>query len=188
LKSVLISIRPYWCGLIANGQKTIEVRKTRPKLETPFKCYIYCTQYLRNGVYLTPKALCGVGKAIAEFVCDEIYMLAPTNEAPEQVDVEAESCLTREQIVKYLRCKGYAWHISNLKIYDKPRELNNYTKYGYTDECPQQLGEIKNCKYNEWDIAEDSSTCAFVYDFRIDKCPYCRISKAPQSWCYVEEN
>ena len=43
-KAVLISIRPTWCELIANGEKTIEVRKTRPKLDTPFKCYIYCTK------------------------------------------------------------------------------------------------------------------------------------------------
>lgn len=43
MKSVLISIQPKWCELIANGKKTVEVRKTRPKLETPFKGYIYCT-------------------------------------------------------------------------------------------------------------------------------------------------
>lgn len=43
-KSVMMSIRPKWCEKIANGEKTIEVRKTRPKLETPFKCYIYCTK------------------------------------------------------------------------------------------------------------------------------------------------
>ena len=42
-KAVMISIRPRWCELIANGKKTIEVRKTRPKLQPPFKCYIYCT-------------------------------------------------------------------------------------------------------------------------------------------------
>lgn len=42
--AVLISIRPKWCELIASGKKTVEVRKTRPKLETPFKCYIYCTK------------------------------------------------------------------------------------------------------------------------------------------------
>ena len=41
-KAVLISIRPQWCQKIASGEKTIEVRKTKPKLETPFKCYIYC--------------------------------------------------------------------------------------------------------------------------------------------------
>lgn len=38
-KAVLISIRPKWCEKIINGDKTIEVRKTRPKLDTPFKCY-----------------------------------------------------------------------------------------------------------------------------------------------------
>ena len=43
-KAVLISIRPEWCDLIVRGKKTIEVRKTRPKLETPFKVYIYCTK------------------------------------------------------------------------------------------------------------------------------------------------
>ena len=43
VKSVLISIRPEWCKMIAEGKKTIEVRKTRPKLECPFQCYIYCT-------------------------------------------------------------------------------------------------------------------------------------------------
>lgn len=43
MKSVLISIKPKWCELIASGKKTVEVRKTRPKIETPFKCYIYQT-------------------------------------------------------------------------------------------------------------------------------------------------
>ena len=43
-KAVLISIRPEWCEKIMTGQKTIEVRKTRPKMDPPFKCYIYCTK------------------------------------------------------------------------------------------------------------------------------------------------
>ena len=51
-----MSIQPKWCELIASGKKTIEVRKTKPKFETPFKVYIYCTnnkkQYLRKvGTY-----------------------------------------------------------------------------------------------------------------------------------------
>jgi predicted transcriptional regulator len=44
MKAVLISIRPKWCEMIASGKKTVEVRKSRPKLEPPFKCYIYCTK------------------------------------------------------------------------------------------------------------------------------------------------
>ena len=42
-KAVLLSIKPQYCELIASGKKTVEVRKTRPKLDTPFKVYIYCT-------------------------------------------------------------------------------------------------------------------------------------------------
>ena len=42
-KAVLISIRPEWVEKIADGEKTLELRKTEPKLETPFKVYIYCT-------------------------------------------------------------------------------------------------------------------------------------------------
>ena len=44
MNAVLISIRPKWCEKIISGEKTIEVRKTRPKLATPFKCHIYCTR------------------------------------------------------------------------------------------------------------------------------------------------
>ena len=57
MKSVLISIRPEWCEKIINGRKTIEVRKTRPKMNPPFKCYIY---------------KCGSGKVIGEFLCNQI--------------------------------------------------------------------------------------------------------------------
>jgi predicted transcriptional regulator len=42
-KAVLISIKPKWCDLIRQGRKTVEVRKTCPKLEVPFKVYIYET-------------------------------------------------------------------------------------------------------------------------------------------------
>ena len=35
VKAVLISIKPKWCDLIRRGRKTVEVRKTCPKLEVP---------------------------------------------------------------------------------------------------------------------------------------------------------
>lgn len=46
MKSCLLSIQPKWCELIASGEKTIEVRKTAPKLETP-SCYI---QYMKSRI------------------------------------------------------------------------------------------------------------------------------------------
>lgn len=128
-KAVMISINPRWCELIAAGKKTLEVRKTRPKLETPFKCYIYCTKPRfehedffalvgKQGFY------CG-GKVIGEFVCDKVYELAPLNHAPD--DTEQQACLSCEGIARYLKGRGWGWHISDLKIYDKPRELSEFT-------------------------------------------------------------
>lgn len=72
-KAVLLSVRPNWCKLIWAGMKTVEVRKTRPKLETPFKVYIYCSG---NSGWLmrSPKGLRKMDRrVIGEFVCDEVY-------------------------------------------------------------------------------------------------------------------
>lgn len=108
-KAVMLSIRPKWCEKIINGDKTIEVRKTRPKLETPFKCYIYCTlpKYPHEDFiatdYPSPQFY-GGGKVIGEFTCDRIYELAPINHAPD--DLEKQACLTREEIVNYLIAIG----------------------------------------------------------------------------------
>ena len=62
-KAVLLSIKPQYCYLIASGKKTIEVRKSEPKLKPPFKCYIYCTKpksYFRtgSGMYFSDDDLC----------------------------------------------------------------------------------------------------------------------------------
>lgn len=74
-KAILISIDPEWCRLIASREKTVEVRKTRPKIKTPFKCYIYCTLPKRSGdIYLTGNRnpVQGNGKIIGEFICGRI--------------------------------------------------------------------------------------------------------------------
>lgn len=160
-KAVMLSIRPKWCEKIINGDKTIEVRKTRPKLDTPFKCYIYCTLQGCNEFFRVDlvrdvakwnrgKWADRKGKVIGEFTCDRIYELAPLNHAPD--DVEKQACLTREEIVGYLKGTGYGWHISGLRIYDAPRELSEFTGL------------------------RDTRFGAAPYDI---KCP-------PQSWCYVE--
>ena len=47
-KAVLLSVQPKWCELIATGKKTIEIRKTKPKIKVPFKAYIYCTKDRNN--------------------------------------------------------------------------------------------------------------------------------------------
>lgn len=173
-KDVMLSIRPKWCEKIASGEKTIEVRKTRPKLQTPFKCYIYCTMdhpYISVSCgeldklnYRTNTVGRCNGKVIGEFTCDRIYEFAPLNHAPD--DVEKQACLTREEIVNYLKGTGYGWHISDLKIYDKPRELREFKKSN------------RDCFYADLGLAKrDCPDC---------KDPGCFLERPPQSWCYVE--
>lgn len=156
-KAVLISIRPKWVEKIANGKKTIEVRKTKPKLETPFKCYIYCTN-IRP--FLVWEDVFN-GHIAGEFTCDRIYELAPLNHAPD--DVEKQACLTREEIVNYLKGTGYGWHISDLVIYDTPHDLGEFERPYECNECD----------------AKWASECNTCYEKN-------KIKRPPQSWCYVE--
>lgn len=121
MKSVLISIKPKWCELIVNGKKTIEVRKSSPKIDTPFKCYIYCT---------LPRK-----KVIGEFVCDKIkffgnvatdkwkYLCGSTHEELKHLVTE-NACLTEDEMIAY--GGQYGWHISELVIYDSPKELSDF--------------------------------------------------------------
>lgn len=190
MKSVLISIQPKWCELIANGKKTVEVRKTKPKLETPFKVYIYATNpkkwfkfssfgyasdeslWLSNGKV---KMCDGFefwadnaeyeplnGKVIGEFVCNQIDTYDDdTIHAFSHEDYSKwndfdlyNSCVHPEDFERYANDNWlYGWHISDLVIYDTPKELREFTKpYG---------------------------TIIKAFDSRF-------ITRPPQSWCYVE--
>jgi predicted transcriptional regulator len=159
MKAVLISIQPKWCELIASGQKTVEVRKTNPKLETPFKVYIYQTLKREdNGRTYSD------GKVIGEFVCDKIVEFENDCYTPAFQETADLSCVGFEGIYDYLGTReyGYGWHITNLVIYDKPKKLREF----WTIKCSNKNG------------------CSDCYIK-----PNCikHITRAPQSWCYVEE-
>ena len=110
-KAVLISIRPEWAQKIMAGRKTIEVRRTRPKMDTPFKCYIY---------------ECGNGKVIGEFLCDQIININGAERIPS--DAARPTCLEPAELHQYLgAATGFGWHISDLRVYDHPRDLWEFT-------------------------------------------------------------
>jgi predicted transcriptional regulator len=161
-KAVLISIRPEWVEKIARGEKTVEVRKTRPKLDTPFKCYIYETKARTEADRTSEKGadagkVYGRGMVVAEFICDEIKRISipyPPTQADLDMPIYENSCLSYEQVRSY--CKdsdAFFWHISSLKIYDSPEPLSEFAR----------LRETK-----------------FGYELL-------QLDRAPQSWCYVPE-
>ena len=118
MKAVLVSIRPEWCQKIMTGQKTVEVRKTRPKMDTPFKCYIY---------------KCGSGKVIGEFLCDQII---EDRTYGHNEEFYRAACMSAYDAAAYaMQSPMYGWHISDLRVYDHPHDLWEFTglretKYG----------------------------------------------------------
>lgn len=202
MKSVLISIQPRWCELIASGKKTVEVRKTRPKIETPFKCYIYCTNTKTMGDLILCKSkenadlfgynsVKGInkgfaeiediqlkGKVIGEFVCNGFtyieagYDTNGNRHLYNTAFIEHRMCISDNELFEYLyksreKCGGWAWHISDLVIYEQPKELRELKKTN------------RECWYADLGLAKRD-------------CPECQnescfIRRPPQSWCYVEE-
>lgn len=235
MKAVLISIKPKYCELIASGKKTVEVRKTRPKIDTPFKCYIYCTnkkpylvwgdvfrgswrtEFTSISGYSREKAeeIWSVfnGKVIGEFICTEItdfeseFWDDETYERIQKIVKDHEyyaeygeyeretvstnedenykenwlckqSCVSWEEMRKYIGSgikEFYGWHISDLAIYDEPRELGEFYK-----NCDNECGN--NCKH--WKYVRVN---ADEFDMDCDCAAVLPITRPPQSWCYVEE-
>lgn len=188
--AVLISIRPKWCEKIISGEKTIEVRKTRPKLIPPFKCYIYCTKpeeklltimkdgdenygetYHGKPVFIKTEKAPTTGlwdkrqKVIGEFLCDQIININGAGRIPP--DAARPTCLEPAELHQYLgAATGYGWHISDLLIYDQPRELSEFQRA--------------------------TDPCVFCMERIARECTDCKkwggdIKRPPQSWCYVEE-
>ena len=207
MKTVMISIHPEWCELILSGKKTLEVRKSRPKLETPFKVYIYCTQgfgkntlnipipfekvrddYIETGSMVSLNCPIGNCKVIGEFVCDSIRQFdVPYPAYQNKLDrsILEQSGLSYYQLHRYAyHDKLYGWHISNLKVYNKPKELAEFHKLCISPEFPY----CPNCPLGGEHISEAELEFLAI-DGECSTEWYCnnRLKKPPQSWCYVEE-
>lgn len=161
-RAVLISINPKWCELIASGKKTIEVRKTKPKLLPPFKCYIYCTQ--TDELMKYPG---WPGRVIGEFTCDWCDPFQPRR--TDFAELSIGSLVPPRELYEYATGKAlYGWHITDLKLYAEPKEISEFKR---------------------WNRTEQTAPCAHVYALYspCESCTECNLKRAPQSWTYVEE-
>jgi len=208
MKAVLLSIRPEWCDLIIRGQKTIEVRKTRPKSETPFRVYVYCTKapqqlitIFKDGeetmdgeihhgkpVFikfnkLLPDSVRGKTQVvIGEFICDDIRRIGPEYCIVKE-DIEtaiAGSCLSIKQVKEYA-----GWDIG--MNYADMKDLygwhiSNFKLYK-KPVCLKDFWAIQPCTHR--------GACCTCRRWDAEKL-ICRgevfgIERPPQSWCYVED-
>ena len=180
MKSVLRSIKPYWFYLICEGKKAIEVSKKAPTAKDWDKItYLYCSKDMKsfNSIPKEHRERYRkyLGKVGARFVCDKVIKTcgwrlrgntgwcAKRTEAEEKFPTSA--CLTIDEIVEYAGGEGHevsGWHISDLKIYDEPRELSEFR----TIKCTNKKGNCSDC------------------DIKPNCIKY--LTRPPQSWCYVE--
>lgn len=180
-QAVLISIRPKWCSKIANGEKTIEVRKRRPQLDGTFKVYIYCTKDSKEQFWTGPRYSyvddhshnmfdkCGNGKVIGDFNCYRVTNLFANSRFWLSEEDILHTCLSANELRKYANgAHGlYGWHISDFKLYDKPLPLNTFKKW------------FRECAYSDLGFAiPDCEKCTDSG---------CFVQKPPQSWFFVEE-
>lgn len=178
MKAILISIKPKYVAKILNGEKTIEIRKTMPKCEFPIDVYIYCTKEeelfynILAQKWFTTKNRKNVkrlsnGVIKAKFTLNKVEHIEsrrysvynyPYTETLDDYELIDKSCLSTKEIENYLKDKlGYAWHIDNLVIFDKPKELSEF----------EQEHHIRD------------NVRGYYYETTT-------LTKAPQSWCYIE--
>lgn len=178
--AVMISIRPEWCKLIAEGKKTVEVRKNAPLFATfPFKCYIYESRE-RKAV-------------IGEFVCDCIQVI-------EEPYWAAGTRLTAHQMHEYAQgALLYGWHISDLVIYDQPRSISEFfVKRNATHDCPSLVplkrppqswcyvygleGNVVGKSYGDCNYCKNRNLSAHS-----DTCKYCGLTRKNFEWISYDE-
>ena len=190
MKSILISIQPQWVEKILNREKTIEIRKTMPKCELPVKVYIYCTKNNGKGIGKYPfyqfcdnKLNSLNGRVVAEFTLKKTECWRPRGMVWGN-DIK-KTCLTMPQLIAYADTNNkpkehcFAWHIENLKIYDKPKELSEFSGFIPNNKCEKHEKGFACDKCEAYDKEHD--TCLACYYLHKP------IKRPPQNWCYVEE-
>ena len=188
MKSVLRSIKPYWLYLILIGKKTTEVGKNFPKAEDWNKeVFLYCSKDMKSFNRIPEKDRGWMqkylGKVACRFVCDEIIL----DEKGENSDLlRFYGNLTHDELLQYGKNKTlYGWHISDLVIYDKPREFGEF--YTIDNEAVQKCENRFQSYYNFTDTGYIKNGFACSYkDQWCDKCKTKPLTRPPQSWMYVE--
>ena len=185
MKAILQPIHPEHCANILSGRKTIELRKRIPKIELPYKVYTYCTkpnttnpkEYLE--IPCSGRIYKGNGKVVGEYICRDIseyefitnpWIVYYNSYKISKLDLMRLS-LSLADIHNYGKGKTlYGMHISDLVIYDRPKELSEF----YRLLC--EKNSCENCFINE-ECNKYGTVCYYRQE----------ITRPPQSWCYVEE-
>lgn len=178
---ILASLKPYYYYLIGERKKTIEVRKTALK-NLPQDIAFYMSKdeksFAKIPKEFQEKYRKHFGKVGMKVVCNDVDKIIPDYQFG-YLDYLAlgDTYLSIEQIQSYGKGKTlYGWHITDLKIYDKPKELSEFISPSKAKKCVDYCinGICSNLGYEE--------LCG-----AIRRCEYKKITRPPQSYMFVEE-
>lgn len=179
---VLASLKPYYYYLIGEKIKTLEIRKSDLK-NLPQDVLFYMSKdeksFAKIPKEFQEKYRKHFGKVGIEFTCDKSicldYYPQDYTGMPGKFSemICKESCLSYNEIMAYKKEKlAYGWHISNLKVYGKPKKLSEF---------------YRPCSYK--------GICYSCNRFRPNGTPndkpndFCdgAITRPPQSYMFVKE-
>lgn len=186
MRKVLASLKPYYYYLVGEGIKKIEVRKDMPKASDWNKEVLFYMSKDVKSFAKIPKELQEkyrkhFGKVGLKFICDKVEVFSVGSLRCD--DIEKLACLSYTEMINYFYKPeeldgktakfGYGWHISDLKIYGKPKELSEFNRI--TDKCVfNKDGVCQNRKQNQVILCKNLD------------CDCKKIVRPPQSWCYME--
>lgn len=197
MNQLLMSINPQHIRNIMLGNKIIELRKTKVKLEPPFTVYMYCTKSgkeLRANIGKQQYELEGwpnkLGKLVGQFTCydveeiDQRRMMYGLDEISDS-DLAREACVDLDFIISYKGDKRfiYAYHIRDVVIYNNVKELNELLKpciwpeQPYCPDCPH--GTVILPEWVETWVDAQGCSCDW-------QCSIGHITTPPQSMCYTK--
>lgn len=175
MKSILMSFSPYWYYLIGERIKKIECRKVKPKSKDwngTIECYMTKDEKSFNRIpkEFQEKYRKHFGKVGMRFVCD--FIVDGKNSAQDWAYIGEHSCVPSSELYEYCGENEngdtdycYGLHISDLQIYDKPKELCEFR------------GQRKDCYYSDLGLAIP----------KCEDCNGCNLKRPPQSYQYIEE-
>lgn len=190
-KAYIYATRPkkfYKCGAVRTSDELLWLANGKVKMGDGFKFWANGDEYQ-----------CLNKHVIGEFICDKVYNLIDAfggivfaDEKLNQLEPQLfrdMSCLTDEQTANYLGDKdGYGWHISDLKIYDKPKALWQFYKCGAKtyEELSDGTELCEYCKFPSQGLYLcEGRFCDAAYETYLDN--NFTLTRPPQSWQYVEE-
>lgn len=191
MTSILMHKPPEQVANILSGKQSIIISKTAPKdwkdflsdkteiRPEPITGYVYCA---KNGIIIEKDCGLGFPEPINGKVVAKVIISSVTRMCLEQpyLDVYAKrACVSADDVLYYqmhpIASKLYAYHISDLQIFDEPMELN---RFYHSFRRKRKEGTTVLFDY-DCEALRQSTKFGYEYVYP--------LNRAPRSWCYVEE-